>query len=123
MQLISPRELYRFESYIDVTNIPCMEELVMPIQRVLRDEFGIQCELKTMSEVFDCEVRSHGEFVTCIDLNNGDMIHFCHEVVNVRQCGSQQDYDLKQRAVRFNERAYVYRWDNTREIDHVKFVF
>ena len=51
------------------------------------------------------------------------MIHFCHEVTNIRQCGSQQDYDLKQRAIRFNERAYVYRWKNTREIDHVKFVF
>ena len=53
MQLLNPRELYTFEEFFD-TDIEkvSLTDMAARIQDVLKDEFGITCNLDHASEIF-----------------------------------------------------------------------
>ena len=120
MQLINPRELYTFEEFFD-TDIEkvSLTDMAASIQNVLREEFGITCNLDHASEIFDCEIEAHDDFVSCVCQETGNLYHYCLEVVNRE---GKFKFDLRPKKMRFF-RAYVFRWSNTMELDNVKFIF
>ena len=120
MQLLNPRQSYTFENFLDPAKEDIdLYDMTSYIQNMLMEEFNITCDLEHASEVFDCEIEAHNDFVSCVCQETGNLYHFCLDVVNR---DGKFKFDLKPKKMRFF-RAYVFRWCNTMEIDNVKYIF
>ena len=120
MQLLNPRETYTFENFLDPAKEDIdLYDMTSYIQNMLMEEFNITCDLEHASEIFDCEIEAHNDFVSCVCQETGNLYHYCLDVVNR---DGKFKFDLKPKKMRCF-RAYVFRWSNTMEIDYVKYIF
>ena len=64
MQLLNPRETYTFENFLDPAKEDIdLYDMTSYIQNMLMEEFNITCDLEHASEIFDCEIEAHNDYL------------------------------------------------------------